>query len=205
MGSGQDTVNVTYHTTETSLVYLLSGAESETDFWISKGEGGSPYESGGPNGNDNRPTDTDMIGIYQGGTHSFTFDRPVDDLYFAFISANGNVLSFSSTIELLSSAGENVDGLDPDACGYWGCGSAEVVNGTDLKGTGEAHGVIRLAGQFTGFSFTNEAEYWHGFTFGAAGLGRSGESPAPVPVPAGGLLLLGALGSLLGFRRLQQG
>lgn len=130
---------------------------------------------------------TDLIGLSAPGTFTVTFSQAVSDIYFALVSWNVRPLTFSTPVEVVSVG-----------CGYWGCGTASV-SGNTVSFTGEPHGLLKLTGSFTSFSFTSSnAEYWHGFTLGADSL------PA-VPLPATGLLLAGAVGALAGLRRRRRG
>jgi hypothetical protein len=195
---GSNAADVVYASDVVSYRYFNDGSAFETDFWGTPNGGPSPYESDEVS---NRPTGTGMIGVAGGGTHTVTFKAPVVDIYFAFVSLNRNLLDFSAPIELLSGAGQDIDGNGVDGCGYWGCGVAEVVGGHILTGSGEPHGVVVLRGTFTSFTFTNLTEDWHGFTFGVSEVLDDLPDPDVVPLPAAGFLLLGGLGGLAALRR----
>jgi hypothetical protein len=92
--------------------------------------------------------------LSQATTRTLTFSRPVDNLFFAVVSLNGN------------------------GCGYWGCGNFEKVGGggtfdldaiTDPPGpnylSSEPHGVIQFQGSISSMSWTSlTADNWNGFT-----------------------------------------
>lgn len=207
---GGTSVGVTYRN-QAGIAFLNDGVGAETDYWTAGGvrnPATSPYTSVGSEGVDNIPTGTDMVALRFAGEQTLTFSKPVSDVYFAFVSLNGNGYAFDRDFDLLSSGSQNLDGNGTDACGYWGCGTAAksvVGDEFQLIGTGEPHGTLLLDGTFTTLSWRSlTSEFWNGFTVGVAGLGdEPGEGPDPIPVPAAGWLLVSALGAagLWGRRR----
>ncbi|ARE39118.1 putative autotransporter protein [Rhodovulum sp. P5] len=169
--------------------------------------GDSPYTSEGPNGNSNDPTPAEMIALRYAGTQTLTFSQTVQNLYYSYVSMNGNGYRYSQDFEILSNTGQNWDGTGNDGRGYFGSGPVVRVDNND--GTyslnaisGEPHGTILFTDTFdtlTWQSLTNE--YWNGFTIGVEGT--DAQVPDPVPLPAAAFLLIGGLGSLaaLGTRR----
>lgn len=133
----------------------------------------------------NAPDTTDIVELGDGGqvTFSFVTDH-VLDVFFAFVSWNLNPdVPFSREV-IVDSVGR----------GYWTPLDEPVgatSDGATVHFTGEAHGVLKLPGGSTGFSFTSATEDWHGFTIGVA----------PVPLPASAPLLLGAIGAVAAVRR----
>lgn len=132
---------------------------------------------------DNAPTPAEMIALSLASAKTLTFSKPVDNLFFAVVSLNGNGYKFDSDFEIVSTG-----------CGYWGCGSLSKVDlgggQFQLNGSGEPHGVIRFTGavsSITWSSLTNEN--WNGFTVGTYGI-------AAPPVPEPGTYALMALGLL---------
>jgi len=117
-----------------------------------------------------------------------------------------NILSFNS-------------GIDVSAYGYSGNGFAEIADGTpslDLIGTGffaPSSGSLALSASFINDLINNGASIF-GVTLAGNAVGRSGvfdmtlsfeteqvAAPSPVPLPAGGLLLLSGLGAIVALRR----
>ncbi len=95
----------------------------------------------------------------QGGTKTFSFTKPVKDVYLAFTSWNGNSPIFSSPFTVVS-----------QGCGYWGCGSFNPNLASDSFSTNqEVHGVLKFTGTFSSISFTDNSENWHGLTIGTTG------------------------------------
>lgn len=202
---GATTVDVTYGNSANSISFAqLTGG---IDYWQNGGGGRnpatSPYTSVGPNGNDNIPTGTDVIALAAAATHTLTFSEAISGIYFSFMSINGNTLTFSTPVSLLSATLQNIDGNGVDDRGYWGFGNPAVtVSGSDyvLAGNGEAHGTLFIPGSFSTLSFTTSInEAWHGFTVGVARLAPP--PPPAIPLPAAGMLMIGALGALAGLRR----
>lgn len=202
---GATTVDVTYSNSAGSIAFAqLTGG---IDYWQNAPGGRnpaiSPYTSVGPNGNDNIPTGTDVIALAAQATHTLTFSEAISGIYFGFMSINGNTLTFDTPVSLLSATLQNIDGNGTDAGGYWGTGNPTVTTaGSDhvLTGNGEAHGTLFIPGSFSTLSFTTSIfENWHGFTVGVAGLAPP--PPPAIPLPAAGLLMIGALGALAGLRR----
>jgi len=173
--AGFDTVNVT----ETNSV---NNAFVQT-------AGGTYYYTGtsytdGVGAPDSAPPTSDIIALNQNGTVTINFDTTVRDVYLAIVSWNIPSATFSQDVEVINTG-----------CGYFGCGTASAIGGT-VSFSGEVHGVLKLSGDIDSFSFTHSGENWHGFTIGFAGLA----TPA-IPLPASGLLLVGALGGVAALRR----
>ncbi|WP_168190288.1 PEP-CTERM sorting domain-containing protein [Luteithermobacter gelatinilyticus] len=163
-----------------------------TNFWTE----GSPAPYTGNTLVDNAPPASDIIALGAGGTITVTFDQAVEDLIVALVSWNGNVVNFSDPIEIIG-----------EGRGFWGDGAFSAVTSTGFTGSGELHGVVRLPGEFTSFSFTHTSEFWHGFTIGVAGLADPEPDPNTIPEPAAlalfGMSLIG-LGVGLGRARRRQ-
>jgi hypothetical protein len=132
---------------------------------------------------DNAPTPAEMISLSTTGSKTLTFSKPVDNLFFAVVSLNGNGYQFNQDFDIVSTG-----------CGYWGCGGLQKV---DLGGGlyqanstgGEPHGVIRFTGavsSITWSSLTNED--WNGFTVGTYGLAPQVPEPSTYALMALGLL-----------------
>lgn len=140
---------------------------------------------------DNGPGTSDIIALSSATSKTLTFSAPVDNLFFAVVSLNGNGYSFNEDFEILSAG-----------CGYWGCGTLSKTIVDDeyrLIGSGEPHGVIRFnraVSSITWTSLTNEN--WNGFT-----VGTYGAAP-PIPEPATvALMALGLLGVAGATRRVR--
>ena len=145
---------------------------------------------------DNAPTPAEMLALSQAGTRTLSFSAPVDNLFFAVVSLNGNGFRFDSDFEIVS-FGQ----------GYWGSGTLTRVdpgNGQfQLNGaSGEPHGVIRFTGSVSSITWQSlNNENWYGFTVGTYGL-----APPPVPEPASLMLLLAGLACVgVAVRRRQPG
>lgn len=141
--------------------------------------GGFNYWATGPNTTyqspavDNRPGTADMIALSSATSKTLSFSSPVDNLFFAVISLNGNGYEFNENF--------TIESYGP---GYWGNGTLtkqDMGNGKfRLIGSGEPHGTIRFdraVSSITWTSLTNE--YWNGFTVGTYGLALP-----PVPEPS---------------------
>lgn len=137
---------------------------------------------------DNPPPASDIIALSDTSMRTLTFSEPVQNLFLAFVSLNGNGYRFNHDFEIVSTGK-----------GYWGDGN--VVR-NDLGGNiyelcatntepHEPHGVIHFKEPVSSLSWTcNINEYWHGFTVG---------SYANVPEPGSFVVLGGGLMSLLGY------
>jgi len=121
---GMTTVNVAY-SGEIAFLQTSGG----TNYW----NPGAPYISALV---DNAPPASDIIALSQKGSKTLTFSQPVDNLFFAIVSLNGNGYEFDADFDIVSTG-----------CGYWGCGGLQKVavpGGFQANSTGgEPHGVIR--------------------------------------------------------------
>ena len=123
------------------------------------------------------PLPCDFIQVNSVGAFSFTFARPVRDLFMAFVSV-GQVsvpvsYTFSSPFTLID-----------EGRGPWGDGSFAVLPGNVLEGR-EGHGVVRFPGVHSTLEWTvANPEHWHGFTVGAL--------PASTVPEPGTIVLLGS-------------
>jgi VCBS repeat-containing protein len=115
------------------------------------------------------PTTPDIVQFGYSGDRTLTFSSEVQNLYYAFVSMNGNGYRFDRDFDILSQA--------ITSPGYWGSGEARKIIQVDpVTGatyynlqciSGEPHGVIRFKGAFTSVSWKNPTtEFWHGFTVG---------------------------------------
>ncbi|HWB85287.1 MAG TPA: PEP-CTERM sorting domain-containing protein [Bryobacteraceae bacterium] len=188
---GSTDVDVTY----TGEIQFLQTNGAGTYYWTQPDPSLLPYTSSLV---DNAPPDADIIALSQATTKTLTFSQPVDNLFFAVVSLNGNGYEFSQDFDIVSAG-----------CGYWGCGSFVKATGSgtydldaDTSGTGlgpEPHGVIRFEGAVSSITWTSlTAENWNGFTIGTYGLA---DDPTPEP-ESWGLAALGLALVLFGrFRR----
>ncbi len=207
--SGTETIDVTY-TNPNGAIDIGNGTDYWTDASRVRDPATSPYTSTGANGVDNIPDGTDIVRLLRSGSQTLSFSQEIANPVFAFVSLNGNGYGFDQDFEILSGGSMNIDGAGTDACGYWGCGTSfkQVVDlgggvmQYRLLGTGEPHGVIRFSGAFSTVSWLSLSdENWNGFTLGVEGTSEQVFTPAPVPVPAAGLLLLTGLAGLAALRR----
>lgn len=137
---------------------------------------------------DNAPPAAEMIALSQASQKTLTFSQPVDNLFFAVVSLNGNGYQFDSDFEIVSTG-----------CGFFGCGGltkVPVSGGFQMNSTGgEPHGVIRFTSAISSITWTSLTnEYWNGFTVGTYGLAPD---PSAVPEPSTGVLIASALGAAL--------
>jgi hypothetical protein len=143
---------------------------------------------------DNAPASSDIIALSTATTKTLTFSQPVDNLFFAVVSLNGNGYRFNQDFEIISSG-----------TGYWGPGTMSRVdlgNGTfEVTGTGEPHGVIRFNEAVSSITWSSQTnEYWNGFTVGTFGL-ADGPGPVPIPEPETYTLTLAGLAVLAALTR----
>ncbi len=141
---------------------------------------------------DNAPTAAEMIALSTATSKTLTFSKPVDNLFFAVVSLNGNGYQFNQDFEIVSTG-----------CGYWGCGGlarVDLGNGQYQANStgGEPHGVIRFTGAVSSITWTSLSnEYWNGFTVGTYGV-----APPPIPEPSTwALMALGLAGVAAAARR----
>lgn len=138
------------------------------------------------------PTTTDMIAI-SGSTavHTFTFSSPLVNPEIAIVSLGqpGDAVSynFDAPFTIVSQGAGNP---------YGGCNtclsvSSDTRGGDSLTGR-EGDGIIEFNGTYSSLSFTvTNAEYWNGFTIGAAGAASSTASPEPASIGLIGLAFVG--------------
>ena len=164
------TVDVTY----TGDVTFANINGEGPNYWIPE----DPYIS------DDIPTSPaslmDLIAQSEGTsvTNTVTFSRPIEDALFAVVSLNNADHAFSLPIEVVSFG-----------CGFWGCGELFVQDEMVLGSSGEGHGVVRIPGVVTSFSFQHTVpEFWTGFTIGIAGLAPVSTEPEVSATEAIGLL-----------------
>lgn len=174
---GAETVNVNY-TGEVAFIQTTVG----TNYWIEPNPSLKPFTAtaGTPTGVDNAPPAPDIIALSQTGSKTLTFSQPIDNLFFAIVSLNGNGYQFDGDFDVVS-WGQ----------GYWGCGAlvkVEVAGPAYQANAGgvcgpEPHGIIRFTGAVSSITWTSLTnEYWNGFTVGTYGLADpppNGEIPEP--------------------------
>jgi len=155
LGNGQ-TIGVTY-----------SG-----EFAFTQTNGGTYFYTG-PDGTyqsaavQNRPGTADIIALSQATQKTLTFSQPVNDLFFAIVSLNGNGYLFDQDFDIMS--------YGP---GFFGTGGATRVALPDgrfsVVGSGELHGVLRIDGAIQSLTWTSQSpEYWNGFTVGTYGKAQT--------------------------------
>ena len=180
---GANPVAVTY---TGQIEFAITGPD--TNYWTEPNPAARPY-TGGEVGN--APPASDLIAMNTASNRTLTFSEAVSDLYFAYISMNGNSFTFNRDFEFIS-----------QGHGYWGNGLATKVNNDNGTFTlnavdGEPHGIIKLMGSFNSLAWTNSTdENWYGFTVGTADLPASG-----IPEPATYALVGAALLSAAALRR----
>ena len=152
--------------TFTGAISFAQLNNNDFDYWVDRG-----YTQGLVN----RPLGTDLIALNGGGLKTITFASPVQDVFIAFTSWNGNAPTFSAPFTVVS-----------QGCGYWGCGTFNPnMAGTGFSTSQEVHGVLKFSGSFTSISFTDTSENWHGLTVGVT---------SAVPEPANWALLIAGFG-----------
>lgn len=174
-------VDITY---TGQIAFFQNGVSGDLTNYFSQGTP-PPYTSASI---DNPPPPAEMIANSTASSKTLTFSQPVDNLFFAVVSLNGNGYEFDQDFEVVSTG-----------CGYWGCGGLEKIdlgNGHwQVNSTGgEPHGVIRFTGSVSSITWTSLTnEYWNGFTVGTYGIAAPVPEPAAAALALGGLALLGAL------------
>lgn len=165
---GSETVDIGY-SGEIAFIQTAGG----TNYFIPS----APYVSSQV---DNAPPGPDIIALSTATSKTLTFSRPIDNLFFAVVSLNGNGYAFNQDFSIVSMG-----------AGFWGDGTltrSEPGGGIyQLNGSGEPHGVIRFTGAVSSITWTSLTnENWNGFTVGTYGI-------APVPEPQTYALMLAGL------------
>ncbi len=155
IGNGQ-TIGVTY-----SGEYAFTQTNGGTNYYAAPA---GTYTSAAVS---NGPTGSDIIALSQATQKTLTFSQPVNNLFFAVVSLNGNGYLFDQDFQIMS-YGQ----------GYFGTGSATRVALADgrfeVVGNGELHGVLRIDGTVQSLTWTSQSpEYWNGFTVGTYGRAQS--------------------------------
>lgn len=156
-----------------------------TNYWTEPNPSLPPYTSALV---DNAPPASDIIALQLATVKTLTFSQPINNLFFAVVSLNGNGYRFDQDFNIVS-----------DGCGYWGCGSLvkdtsvpgqyDLDAGTDLGS--EPHGVIQFTGAVSSISWSSLTnENWNGFTVGTYGLASSVPEPGTIGFLAMGFGLL---------------
>ena len=200
--SGTETIDVTYRNPNGVAGIQTNGG---TYYYTPNSDENSPYTSDLPFGADNRPPESDIIQLRYAGTQSLTFSQTVENLYYAFVSLNGNGYTFDQDFQIQSYTGSDLDGSGTDSNGYWGTG--EVVRVDNGDGTyslnassGEPHGLIYFADTFDTLTWDSLSnEYWNGFTIGIQGTKE--QVSGAVPLPGAGWLLLSGLAGAAALKR----
>lgn len=149
-----------------------------TNYWTEPNAAARPYTGGEVS---NAPPAADIIAMSQASSRTLTFSESVTDIYFAYISINGNGFTFNRDFDIIS-----------EGAGFWGNGAVQKVNngnGTyslnSVPGSplgSEPHGIIKLKGSFTSVEWSSAAnEFWYGFTVGATA--RTADLPPDNSVP----------------------
>ena len=202
--SGSETIDVTY-TNVQGISFFQDGVSGNTTDYFSARGPNSPYESAGSQGVDNRPPGAEMIALRFAGEQTLTFSQTVENLYYSFVSMNGNGYEFSQDFEILSYTRADVDGEGTDSDGFWGGGLVERVDngGTyslnAISGNGtEPHGTILFTDTFDELTWISSSnENWNGFTIGVQGTDAQVPDGPPtdvIPLPAGIWLMLSGIG-----------
>jgi hypothetical protein len=167
-------LDITVKYSSTKAVSFVQG-KSGVDYWKS-GSANSPYISPEVS---NDPIPYSIIAMRYAATQTIEFDRPMANVFFAFMSMNlGNTYTFNQDFKITS------QGTASPVCGYWGCGTVAWKNPSvgkyALAGvSGEPHGVMGFTGTFTTFSFDSSIdENWNGFTIGTYGLAEDVYPPS---------------------------
>jgi len=200
--TGTTSIAVTYTNAQGIGFFQSSGG---IDYWVNGDATTSPYTSAQV---DNRPAGTDIVALQYAGSQTLTFSQAVANPVFAFVSLNGNGYAFDRDFDLLS-----LGGVDGNACGYWGCGSASKVV-VDLGGGnfeyqldstgGEPHGALQFKGTFDSVTWRSLSnEYWNGFTVGVQGSAAE-VFPGDVPEPYSPALFLLGVSALVIARRIRR-
>lgn len=171
LGGGQ-TVDVTYTgqyyfaQTNGGTSYYTTPATQPWDLTLGTGT----YTSAGVA---NGPAGSDIIALSQATTRTLNFSQPVDDLFFAVVSLNGNGYRFDQDFDILSYGrgffdnGGATKNVLPD-------GRYELLSVANSHGTSELHGVLGIKGSvntLTWDSLSNET--WNGFTVGTYGKAQT--------------------------------
>ncbi|MFM9100453.1 MAG: putative Ig domain-containing protein, partial [Cyanobium sp.] len=129
------------------------------------------------------PSTPDIIGLGQAGSRTLNLSQSVSDLYFAYVSINGNTLTFDRDFVIVSQSDA------AGGSGYWGSGTTAKQQVT-LDGltryqlvaqSGEPHGLLRFTGPISSLSWSSaNDEYWNGFTIGTGDASLSLSSPGSV-------------------------
>lgn len=170
---GGAVVTVTYQGSTDAV--QLSGA----DWWDVTGAP-DPYAVTGA------PDRHDIIRLVGGdaSVHRISFSQAVVDPVIALLSVGDSThrvdYVFAQQPQLLSSGS-----------GWWGgCGTCLSVNDHTVSGA-EGHGVVQFKGTYTELSWSvPEAEYWHGFTVGAASVSAVSEPPMSALLACGLLVAI---------------
>lgn len=161
VGNGQ-TIGVTY-----TGEYFFAQTNGGTNYYnltngtVPVGTYTSAAVANGPNGS------SDIIALSQATQKTLTFSTPVDNLFFAIVSLNGNGYLFDQDFSILS--------YGP---GFFGTGSATKLALGDGRyeviGNGELHGVLGIAGTVQSLTWTSVTpETWNGFTVGTYGKAQT--------------------------------